>query len=193
MTWRNLIDMEKLVPRGVIFKDAYEYALEHEVKQEVRELVDRYYPREPGYAEILYYVSSDLNRLEVYEYVRDAIMDEGIPQDEFEEWLKEQFVKCEIEDIREKKRYAWYDWNLDEKVVERIGKLGALEYKIMEYTIGTMGPAMTAEEIAALPDFQCSPDYIMICLEYVDYTLGIEGGSLEGLRSRCAKMQDVKC
>lgn len=113
-------------------------------------------------------------------------------------WILEQTAKYTA--LREKEKelhkgmLEWENWDLNDKDRSALYRMNALEYRIFELGngIGVNSQSKSAEEIAAMSEFNCEPEYIREVQKYIrGYFIGrpeaystIRQASKENLQSQ---------
>jgi len=151
------------------------------IGEEIRSMAEEVYPKEvlnaaykyadvgPGFQTVLQETEKVYRKGRVNSRVNDykeMATEEGRRKECARKWIMEQTAKYTA--MREKSKaqrkgtLEWEEWDLNEKDRSLLYKMNALEYRIFELGngLGENEDGKTIEEIAAMSEFNCEPDYI---------------------------------
>lgn len=145
--------------------------IKEQIEEEINELypsiviskTKKHCPLGPGFWDVADAVEIAERETGFYtEYVIDEYgeLDE-IPDPEFEEWLVDQVARIETEKFRYEMGSFWLDWELTKETKMVMTKLNALDERVLYLSsgVGNM-EKLSALQIAELPEFSCSENYI---------------------------------
>lgn len=172
--------MEKLLSMGGFIQEYAEDKIYESFSPSAANRLEKYCDTGEYIWQIGETIEQALQSIQKYANIRDLYMNEdesiyGSPDKTFMEWLVEQSVRCKKEKLKSMEPSFWIQWDMKRNMKKKMLQLNALEEKVLSYSFGIHQKAkMLPEEIAKLPEFQCDTEYIMLVLEGIDKTLGID-------------------
>lgn len=151
------------------------------IGEEIRDMVEEFYPKEvlnvacqyadigQGFQKVLQEtekVYKKGKRTSLLNNYKEASAEEGAKEEISRKWMMEQTAKytAKRETYRglHKGSLDWEDWDLEDCDRSLLYQMNALEYRIFELGngLGTDSKGKTAEEIAAMAEFNCDPALI---------------------------------
>ncbi len=85
------------------------------------------------------------------------------------EWFLNQEARLEFAKLADKDYLSVQDMDLPEGIKEALSDLNALDERLVSLKYGFKGEALSAEEIAALSEFNCSLEFIRKRLDRIEY------------------------
>ena len=166
--------LENLSELGGFIKEQIEDSIYELYPSIVVSKTENYCPLGPGFwnvADSVELAVKNTGKYVVYEF--DEKGEPYVVSDsEFEEWLIDQVARIETEKIRKEKGSFWLEWKLSRETKRVLMNLNALDERILFLSSGIgNGEKLDAIQIAALPEFSCSEEYINCVMDVIDRTI----------------------
>lgn len=164
--------LEQLVELGGFIQEQIEEEIYQLYPKYLILKMKKYYPLGPGFWEVADVVEGAVKKLGKYsDYILEYDISDFI-ESEFIEWLVDQIARLEVERVKSGNGNFWKKWELKMEAKRALMKLNVLEERVLYLSAGLDGKEkLNASQIANLPEFQCSVNYIKIIMKVIEQTM----------------------
>lgn len=171
---RVLGGIENLVELGGFIEEEIKEEICSMYYDEVISYTEKYCSIGPGFFEVADAVEQAMDQSDKYEKINaNSCKNPFVVLDtEFQEWLLSQVARIESEKVKKKEKSFWSDWKLTPITKRVLQKFNAVEERVLYLSHGVAEEeAMSAEQIAAMPEFSCGPEYIEKIIKIIENEL----------------------
>ena len=173
-TKRLLAGLEKLTDMGGFIAEELQEKIYEMYGDNVISITEKYCSLGPWFYIVADAVETAMECQTKYEHLDFDEDDEPYwcSDDEFADWIFDLVAKFESDKVKKGESRFWMDWDLSFATQKILLKFNAVEDRVLYLSKGLDNKkAMNAEEIAALPEFQCEPKYVQKILCFVEREL----------------------
>ena len=173
---RQIESLKNIYDMGGFFKKSITKEIKEMYIEEIISITEKYCPLGPMFCRVADAVLETSENLSKYNFAIEGEDGNVIYFSidlEFEDWLLEQAARIGTNKIKNGKESFWNNWNISRSTKSVLNNLNVVEEEILILSKGLgKKKALTALQIAQLPEFACKREYIEAVLNYVYRSLG---------------------